>query len=80
MDELKRQNRNDAEHASEFDRKIYTAWKQQTKSAGSEHFGNSEPRWVTISCTSTLSRSISLSIPSPEGDGSKVNGLSRLSF
>ena len=25
---------------------IYNVWKQQTKSAGADHFGNSEPRWV----------------------------------
>jgi hypothetical protein len=36
----------DAEHATDFDVPIYNVWKQQTKTAGSGHFGNSEVRWV----------------------------------
>lgn len=28
-----------AEHATDFDAPLYNIWKQQTKSAGSEHFG-----------------------------------------
>lgn len=35
-----------AEHATDFDPPIYNIWKQQTKSEGSSHFGNSETRWV----------------------------------
>ena len=35
-----------AEHATDFDVPIYNIWKQQTKSEGSSHFGNSETRWV----------------------------------
>jgi hypothetical protein len=35
-----------ADHAVDFDPPIYNIWKQQTKSDGSSHFGNSEVRWV----------------------------------
>ncbi len=35
-----------ATHATDFDPPIYNIWKQQTKSEGSSHFGNSETRWV----------------------------------
>lgn len=35
-----------ADHATDFDVPIYNVWKQQTKSEGSSHFGNSEVRWV----------------------------------
>jgi hypothetical protein len=35
-----------AEHATDFDPPIYNIWKQQDKSSGSSHFGNSESRWV----------------------------------
>ena len=35
-----------AEHATEFEPPIYNVWKQQKKTAGGEHFGNSEVRWV----------------------------------
>jgi hypothetical protein len=35
-----------AQHQTEFDLPIYNVWKQQTKSEGSSHFGNSEVRWV----------------------------------
>lgn len=35
-----------AEHATDFDPPIYNVWKQQEKSKGSGHFGNSEVRWV----------------------------------
>ncbi len=33
-----------AEHATDFTAPIYNIWKQQEKSAGSDHFGNSEVR------------------------------------
>ena len=35
-----------AAHAIDFERPIYNVWKQQEKSSGSQHFGNSEPRCV----------------------------------
>jgi len=35
-----------AEHATDFDPPIYNVWKQQDKTAGSSHFGNSEVRWL----------------------------------
>lgn len=35
-----------AGHATDFEPPIYNIWKQQTKTAGSGHFGNSEVRWV----------------------------------
>jgi DNA-binding XRE family transcriptional regulator len=35
-----------ADHATDFDVPIYNVWKQQMKSEGSTHFGNSEVRWV----------------------------------
>jgi hypothetical protein len=38
-----------AEHATDFEAPLYNVWKQQSKSAGAEHFGNSEPRWLGTS-------------------------------
>ncbi len=35
-----------AEHATDFLIPIYNVWKQQEKTAGSNHFGNSEVRWL----------------------------------
>jgi DNA modification methylase len=35
-----------AEHLTDFDAPIYNVWKQQNKSEGIDHFGNSEARWV----------------------------------
>lgn len=35
-----------ASHATDFDPPIYNIWKQQEKTPGSGHFGNSEVRWV----------------------------------
>ena len=35
-----------ADHATDFTVPIYNIWRQQEKSAGSSHFGNSEVRWV----------------------------------
>ena len=35
-----------AEHATDFVAPIYNIWKQQEKTAGSSHFGNSEVRWL----------------------------------
>jgi transcriptional regulator with XRE-family HTH domain len=44
--ELNKTQQSAADHASDFDVPIYNVWKQQTKSEGSSHFGNSEVRWV----------------------------------
>lgn len=33
-------------HATDFDVPIYNVWKQQEKTVGASHFGNSEVRWV----------------------------------
>lgn len=35
-----------AEHATDFEAPLYNIWRQQTKTEGSTHFGNSEVRWV----------------------------------
>jgi ParB-like chromosome segregation protein Spo0J len=35
-----------AEHAADFDPPLYNIWKQQEKTNGSGHFGNSEVRWL----------------------------------
>jgi len=35
-----------ADHLVDFERPIYNVWKQQEKSAGTSHFGNSDSRWV----------------------------------
>lgn len=43
---LEKSNKAAADHATDFDVPIYNIWKQQEKSAGSSHFGNSESRWV----------------------------------
>jgi hypothetical protein len=52
-----------AEHATDFTPPIYNIWKQQEKTKGSSHFGNSEVRWVWITCcNSRQNRSISCSI------------------
>lgn len=40
------ENRENAFHVSDFKVPIYNVWKQQTKSEGAEHFGNSEVTWV----------------------------------
>jgi len=46
LDEISKRNREAAEHASDFDRPLYNVWKQQEKTSGSSHYGNSEVRWV----------------------------------
>jgi len=43
---LNKTNQAAAEHATEFKIPVYNIWKQQTKSEGSEHFGNSESTWL----------------------------------
>ena len=35
-----------ADHATDFNPPLYNVWKQQEKTAGSSHFGNSDVRWV----------------------------------
>jgi hypothetical protein len=37
-----------AEHQTDFDPPIYNIWRQQTKSPGSNHYGNSEARWRSV--------------------------------
>jgi len=44
--ELPKGQKADSEHATDFTPPIYNIWKQQEKSNGSSHFGNSEVRWV----------------------------------
>jgi transcriptional regulator with XRE-family HTH domain len=44
--ELNKSQQSAADHATDFDVPIYNVWKQQAKSEGSSHFGNSEVRWV----------------------------------
>jgi hypothetical protein len=46
LPKLSKLDQANAEHATDFDVPIYNVWKQQTKSEGSSHFGNSETRWV----------------------------------
>ena len=46
LDAIAEENRKAAEHRSDFEVPLYNVWKQQEKSSGSQHFGNSEPRWV----------------------------------
>jgi len=46
MAELPESYKPAASHLTDFDPPLYNVWKQQTKSSGSNHFGNSEPRWV----------------------------------
>jgi len=35
-----------ASHMNDFEPPIYNIWKQQKKTTGSSHFGNSEVRWL----------------------------------
>jgi len=37
---------NAANHETDFELPLYNIWKQQEKTSGSSHFGNSEVRWV----------------------------------
>lgn len=43
---LNKLDKANAEHVTDFELPIYNVWKQQSKSEGSSHFGNSETRWV----------------------------------
>lgn len=44
--QMSEMNKADAEHAVDFKPPLYNVWKQQEKTPGSSHFGNSEVRWV----------------------------------
>lgn len=44
--ELNKTDQAAATHATDFDLPIYNIWKQQTKTEGASHFGNSEVRWL----------------------------------
>lgn len=46
LTEFPKDAQSSAEHATDFEPPIYNIWKQQTKSDGPGHFGNSEARWV----------------------------------
>lgn len=46
LEKYNKLDKNAANHESDFEPPIYNVWKQQTKSEGSSHFGNSESRWV----------------------------------
>ena len=48
--ELAEQNKPASAHLTDFDPPLYNVWKQQTRTPGSSHFGNSETRWHD--CTS----------------------------
>jgi len=44
--QIEQMNRLAAAHKSDFALPLYDVWKQQEKTKGSEHFGNTEPRWL----------------------------------
>lgn len=46
LEKFPKVDRAHAEHATDFDPPIYNVWKQQEKTGGSGHFGNSEVRWL----------------------------------
>ena len=46
LEDLPNYQKSAAEHAIDFMPPIYNVWKQQEKSNGVSHFGNSEVRWV----------------------------------
>jgi hypothetical protein len=46
MANLPESGKADANHATDFTLPIYNVWKQQEKTPGVSHFGNSEVRWV----------------------------------
>lgn len=43
---LNKPDQSSATHATDYQPPIYNIWKQQTKTNGSNHFGNSEVRWL----------------------------------
>lgn len=46
LPKLRSSEQAEATHATDFDPPLYNVWKQQTRTPGSAHFGNSEARWV----------------------------------
>ncbi|MEI6258511.1 MAG: DNA methyltransferase [Deltaproteobacteria bacterium] len=46
MAELSESDKPVASHLTDFDPPIYNIWKQQSKTKGSSHFGNSEVKWL----------------------------------
>lgn len=46
LQKLVKPAQNAARHEDNFDPPIYNVWKQQTKTSGSSHYGNSEVRWL----------------------------------
>ena len=44
--ELPNRTKPASEHLTDFDPPLYNIWKQQKKSKGTNHFGNSEIRWL----------------------------------
>lgn len=46
LEELRRRHEAAANHATDFEPPLYNVWKQQERTPGSAHFGNSEVRWV----------------------------------
>ena len=43
---LNKPDQSSATHATDYQPPIYNVWKQQAKTNGSNHFGNSEVRWL----------------------------------
>ena len=46
MAELSESDKPVANHLTDFDPPVYNIWKQQSKTKGSSHFGNSEVKWL----------------------------------
>lgn len=46
LEKLPKPDQAAATHVTDFDLPIYNIWKQQTKTEGASHFGNSEVRWL----------------------------------
>jgi len=46
LPKLRNQDQAAASHATDFDPPLYNLWKQQEKTVGLSHYGNSEVRWV----------------------------------
>lgn len=46
LEDLPKNQKAAAEHATDFEVPIYNIWKQQAKTAGANHFGNSEIKWL----------------------------------
>jgi len=46
IDQMDKTGKANAEHVTDFKQPIYNVWKQQTKTPGKSHFGNSEVRWL----------------------------------